>query len=145
MSFMSQAKINYEMTIDQEHMQNIIMSPEFADILCRSNFTLGESAFIMQTINKIINQTQNPNEAEYYLIPRSELFELLKDSSKLNALESGGVDNWEWHGDACWDYIREYAYSIELTENDEEFEDFGFEDIADHIINCEYEPLIQKG
>ena len=135
--------MNFE--IDKEHIQSIIMSQEFVDALYKSDFTLEESIFIRKTLNKIINQIQNPDETEYYLLPRSELFELIKDSSNLIALESGGVGNWGWYGDSCRDYIREYAYSIELTEEDEEFEDFGFDDIANNIINCEYEPLIKKG
>ena len=34
------------------------------------------------------------------IIEESELLELLSDSEKLNALNNGGVDNWEWYEEA---------------------------------------------
>lgn len=40
------------------------------------------------------------------LIDEDELLQLLDDSEMLAALESGGVDNWEWYGD-CLDNIKE--------------------------------------
>ena len=35
-----------------------------------------------------------------YIITEEELKELIKDSWRLNALDNGGVDNWEWYGEA---------------------------------------------
>jgi len=43
---------------------------------------------------------------KYYKISESDLRELLHDSLKLSALESGGVDNWEWYGDSIFDFIQ---------------------------------------
>ena len=40
------------------------------------------------------------------MIYESELRELLHDSLKLSALESGGVDNWGWYGEALCDYLE---------------------------------------
>ena len=34
------------------------------------------------------------------IIEESELLELLSDSEKLNTLNNGGVDNWEWYEEA---------------------------------------------
>ncbi len=42
-----------------------------------------------------------------YIINEKELKELIKDSCKLNALENGGVDNWEWYGEALEEYNDE--------------------------------------
>lgn len=40
-----------------------------------------------------------------YLISESRLRDLLYAEAKLNALEAGGVDNWEWYGDSINDYF----------------------------------------
>ena len=41
---------------------------------------------------------------KYYAVSEDELRELIHDSMKLCALESGGVDNWEWYGVAISDF-----------------------------------------
>jgi hypothetical protein len=42
---------------------------------------------------------------KYYKISEKLLMELMTDSFKLCALESGGVDNWEWYGMSCCDFL----------------------------------------
>lgn len=37
---------------------------------------------------------------ETITISIAEYKELIKDQNKLNALEIGGVDNWEWYGES---------------------------------------------
>lgn len=37
------------------------------------------------------------------VISVDEYFKLVKDQEKLNALEMGGVDNWEGYGDALYE------------------------------------------
>lgn len=37
---------------------------------------------------------------ETVTIPIERYKQLLRDSKVLNALEAGGVDNWEWYGEA---------------------------------------------
>ena len=44
---------------------------------------------------------------KYYKISENLLRELMKDSLTLTALESGGVDNWEWYGESCCDFLDE--------------------------------------
>ena len=39
-------------------------------------------------------------EAETVTILKSEYESLLRDAKLLMALENGGVDNWEWYGEA---------------------------------------------
>lgn len=43
-----------------------------------------------------------------YIIDEKELRELLYSQYKLDALEYGGVDNWEWYGDSIADFL-DYA------------------------------------
>lgn len=44
-----------------------------------------------------------------YLVSESRLKELIEAELRLEALESGGVDNWEWYGEAGHDYIQDYC------------------------------------
>lgn len=41
------------------------------------------------------------------LIEREKLISLISDSLKLQALENGGVDNWEWYGVSLTDFLDE--------------------------------------
>ena len=40
-------------------------------------------------------------------IEQRKLLDLLEAYFKLAALESGGVDNWEWYGDSLCQYLQE--------------------------------------
>lgn len=42
-----------------------------------------------------------------YLVNESKLIELLYDSFKLIALESGGVDNWDWYSQSIADFEKD--------------------------------------
>lgn len=42
----------------------------------------------------------------YCLVPKDELKDLLYDSLTLQALECGGVDNWDWYGASIADFIE---------------------------------------
>lgn len=48
---------------------------------------------------------------ESVTIPKSKYEELLRDQRLLDALHAGGVDNWEWYGE---------AYSEAFPEEEEE-------------------------
>lgn len=52
---------------------------------------------------------------KYYKISEDELRELLYDSLKLEALENGGVDNWEWYGASINDFLKDNTNSNEST------------------------------
>ena len=43
---------------------------------------------------------------EYYKISKKRLLELLEAEAILDALESGGVDNWEWYGMSRHDFLN---------------------------------------
>jgi hypothetical protein len=43
------------------------------------------------------------DEKTYIIIPRKEYAELQDAKQKLQCLEAGGVDNWEWYGESLQD------------------------------------------
>lgn len=44
---------------------------------------------------------------EEYRVSREELLELLEARNRLAALESGGVDNWDWYSGSFHEYLKE--------------------------------------
>jgi hypothetical protein len=72
---------------------------------------------------------------KYYSVPENELLSLLKDSHKLIALESGGVDNWSWYDVSVRDFLDTYirANHIEFEDGEDEL-DFSFDDVAEREI-----------
>lgn len=83
-------------------------------------------------------------------ITKKELETYIKAYYKLKALESGGVDNWNWYGESVCGFLNDYweAYADELIEffnltTEEEIEvfkdEFDFSDIAKFVINKHYE------
>lgn len=65
---------------------------------------------------------------KYCLVPKDELKELLCDSLTLQALECGGVDNWDWHGASITDFIEAAKVDYNVPEDDN---DFDISDMAD--------------
>lgn len=49
-------------------------------------------------------------EKKYVKISTDKLRDLYRDSERLNALECGGVDNWEWYGEAIHEYLSDTPY-----------------------------------
>lgn len=60
------------------------------------------------------------NNKDLMVITVREYKSLLKDSLVLTALESGGVDNWDWYGESIGDFLnRENVEDFdELVERD---------------------------
>ena len=52
-------------------------------------------------------------------IEQRKLLDLLEAYFKLAALESGGVDNWEWYGDSLCQYLEE----DEMNKTQDDYED----------------------
>ena len=84
-------------------------------------------------------------EEKMYLVSRSDLLEMIEAQMRLAALESGGVDNWEWCGESLGDFLREdfeenkeeyiKFFNLKDEEEIEEFkEDFEFSTMARYII-----------
>lgn len=57
-------------------------------------------------------------------VSAKELKELKRAKAKLDALEAGGVDNWEWYGES----LKEFRKETELEEL--------IDDITDEILQC---------
>jgi hypothetical protein len=60
------------------------------------------------------------------IIDEKELEDLICDANRYRALESGGVDNWEWCGASMSDYLDACADELHIPED----EDFGFRTLA---------------
>lgn len=84
-------------------------------------------------------------EEKMYLVSRSDLLEMIEAQMRLAALESGGVDNWEWYGESLGDFLREdfeenkeeyiKFFNLKDEEEIEEFKlDFEFSAMAQYII-----------
>ena len=65
---------------------------------------------------------------KYCLVPKDELKELLCDSLTLQALDCGGVDNWDWYGASITDFIEAAKVDYNVPEDDD---DFDISDMAD--------------
>lgn len=65
----------------------------------------------------------------YYLVSETTFKSILEDALKFRALESGGVDNWNWYYDSLGDFLKERIREFEPN-LDEDNEDFSFVDIV---------------
>ena len=77
----------------------------------------------------------NKNKGKYALVPIHELHEIFVAAHRYWALESGGVDNWQWEYESYKDYLEGYILLNEkdILENGytkETLEYFNFDDIA---------------
>jgi formylmethanofuran dehydrogenase subunit E len=72
--------------------------------------------------------------SETVTIPKKEYDALLKSQEKLNALEAGGVDNWEWYGESMMNYFGKPCSKCK-----EKFDEEDLTTIADGYVcyNCE--------
>lgn len=61
-------------------------------------------------------------------IEQKKLLALLEAYFKLAALESGGVDNWEWYGDSLCQYLQEDEM------NRPQDDDYDFRDMAENYM-----------
>ena len=61
-------------------------------------------------------------------IEQRKLLDLLEAYFKLAALESGGVDNWEWYGDSLCQYLQEDEM------NRPQDDDYDFRDMAKNYM-----------
>jgi len=67
------------------------------------SYPWGNSNFKVTDLNKIF-------------VSAEKLAKLIRDSYTLNALQAGGVDNWEWYGDSISDYEKEYGEIDDKTD-----------------------------
>lgn len=69
-----------------------------------------------------------------YTISRAQMLNFLAAEMKLEALENGGVDNWEHYGDAISDYQRAWLEYWDFSIIDEDDIPETFEDMAEYEI-----------
>lgn len=67
---------------------------------------------------------------KYFKISEHDLKYFIECRARLEALESGGVDNWSWYCDSNTDYLNDMKeeYNLDKEEN------LDFSDIAEYEI-----------
>lgn len=58
-----------------------------------------------------------------FLITETRLRELLEAEARLEALEYGSVDNWEWCSDSLHNWLKEFKEWNNIQDKDIDFED----------------------
>lgn len=72
---------------------------------------------------------------EYRLVSEKEMRRLLYAYNKMTALESGGVDNWEWYGASIGDYVEDWVNEKNLDlDSDWDLEAIVDDDIQSYPI-----------
>ena len=66
---------------------------------------------------------------EAIIIPKNEFACLLRDSDRLRRLEYGGVDNWEWYGEALTDNEDPSYEKIQDMSDDDLIDFYGYKTI----------------
>ena len=74
---------------------------------------------------------------KFYSIREDDLIRLLADHYKLNALINGGVDNWEWYGEAIQSDLAEWKETFKKDA-------LTYEEIAEFNLEQNVRPLPEK-
>ena len=69
----------------------------------------------------------------YYLIEEGRLKQLLESEARLDALEWGGVDNWEWYGESLSLYLDEYCQWNGINRARYDFDQLAEEDLSNYM------------
>ena len=68
---------------------------------------------------------------KYRLVEENKLIDLLEAYNRLQALENGGVDNWEWYGASLGDFLKAWIAEKGLDPDG----DWDFTAIAEDDLN----------
>ena len=80
----------------------------------------------------------------YYLVEEKKLKELIESELRLAALESGGVDNWEWYGDSLFDFKVGYMSENHIYEDDKDCDcNFSYKDMVELELS-QYVKVVEK-
>lgn len=60
---------------------------------------------------------------KYYKVSGDDLKYFIECRARLEALESGGVDNWSWYGESNHNYLQDMAEEYKITDRCITFED----------------------
>lgn len=77
---------------------------------------------------------------KYYCLSEDQLKSLIKASNDLAALESGGVDNWSYYGDALDEYYTEYTEQLGFSPNNKEIEELA-DIVVEEELRTEYQQI----
>ena len=76
---------------------------------------------------------------ELFVVPEKQLVKLLSAYNQLQALVSGGVDNWGWYGESLGNFLRDFVTEHpQLVDEDED--DVTFDFIAEYDL-VDYQTL----
>lgn len=75
---------------------------------------------------------------KYRIIKEDRLRKLIYAANKCRALERGGVDNWEWYGKSCYDFLEQRSQDIGRDIED-------FEELTDIDLAAYSEIEIKEG
>ena len=68
-----------------------------------------------------------------FKVYENDLIELIRASMMFYALESGGVDNWEWYGESLRDFLNENASKDDNFETLAEQELKNYEEVGEDL------------
>lgn len=75
---------------------------------------------------------------KYRLVEEKELIDLLESYNRLQALENGGVDNWEWYGASLGDFLEAWIADKGLDpDGDWDFTAMAEDDLNEYA-SCEF-------
>lgn len=69
---------------------------------------------------------------KYRLVEEKKLIDLLESYNRLQALENGGVDNWEWYGASLGDFLEAWIAEKGLDPDS----DWDFTAMAEDDLNA---------
>ena len=78
------------------------MEDKLAPFLVENTTDFGTAAFILQAVQNQLRVAEGLD----IIVPREELEEMNKSCMLMDALDGGGVDNWEWYSEAIDDYLK---------------------------------------
>ena len=78
-------------------------------------------------------------KVKYVKLPLTELQRLLEKEIEIDALDCGGVDNWNWYSES----FKEAAYSAR-TEDGEKFKDYEEYFTSEDYIKANYEVIEEE-
>ena len=78
------------------------MEDKLAPFLVEKTTDFGTAAFILQAIENQLRVAEGLD----ITVPREELEEMHKSCMLMDALNGGGVDNWEWYSESISNYLK---------------------------------------
>ena len=81
---------------------------------------------------ELTNYSEIPNKTKYYKISAADLRELLTAAHQFWALDGGGVDNWMWCGESCYNYLNQY--NADQGTDFDDFEDLAKYEMKSYVV-----------